>query len=304
MARADPTERLPVSVVIPTYRREAVLLDTVRFLMAQEPRAAEILVVDQTETHETQTEEALSALAAAGEILWIRLELPSIPAAMNCGLLRAREAIVLFLDDDIRPDPGLVLAHLNAHESAEGLIAGRVVQPWDEAGAAPQAGPSAFSGDTEAWVEHFIGANFSVQREHALSLGGFDENFVRVAYRYEAEFAHRFRESGRRIRFVPSASVHHLRAGAGGTRTFRAHLTTLGPDHAVGAYYCALRTCAAGRRVSAFLKRLASSIATRHHARRPWGIPGTLIAEIRGMAWALKLNRRGPRYARIGRPDA
>jgi len=37
-------------------------------------------------------------------------------------------------------------------------------------------------------------------------------------------------------------------------------------------------------------------VATRHHLRRPWWIPLTLIAELRGMAWALALFLRGPKY--------
>jgi len=46
---------MKVSVVIPTYRRERVLLDTVRFLHRLEPPASEILVVDQTGTHLPET---------------------------------------------------------------------------------------------------------------------------------------------------------------------------------------------------------------------------------------------------------
>ena len=40
-----------------------------------------------------------------------------------------------------------------------------------------------------------MGGNFSVRRDIALRLGGFDEQFVRVAYNFEAEFAHRLRRA-------------------------------------------------------------------------------------------------------------
>ncbi|MDZ4812524.1 MAG: glycosyltransferase, partial [Pseudomonadota bacterium] len=40
-----------ISVVIPSYRREQVLLDSIDSLLALERRADEILVVDQTENH-------------------------------------------------------------------------------------------------------------------------------------------------------------------------------------------------------------------------------------------------------------
>jgi len=45
-----------------------------------------------------------------------------------------------------------------------------------------------------------------------------------------------------------------------------------------------------------FLRRPWRAISTRHHLRRPWWIPTTLIAEFSGMAWALALALRGPRY--------
>jgi hypothetical protein len=121
-------------------------------------------------------------------------------------------------------------------------------------------------------------------------LHGFDENFVRVAYRFEAEFAHRFVATGRRIWFEPAACLHHLKAG-GGTRTWGEHLTTWRPDHAVGAYYYSLRTGAWRE----FAGRPLRAASTRYHLAHPWRVPGTLFAEFSGMAWALALFLRGPR---------
>ena len=141
-----------------------------------------------------------------------------------------------------------------------------------------------------------MGGNFSLRRGEALALGGFDENFVRVAYHFEREFADRWRASGRKIRFNPHAAIRHLKAGAGGTRTYGEHLTTLYPGHSVGAYYYLLRSQLDERRVRAFLWRPFHSIMTRHHLRRPWWIPVTLVAELTGMLWALALYARGPRY--------
>jgi len=44
-----------------------------------------------------------------------------------------------------------------------------------------------------------MGGNFSVKRDLALRLGGFDENFVHVAYRFEAEFCDRAISAERRF---------------------------------------------------------------------------------------------------------
>ena len=292
------TEIAPITVAIPTYRREQVLLESLQYLLAQAPRAAEILVLDQTERHEPATEHALKSLADTSAIRWVQLAEPSIPAAMNRGLSLATQGIVLFLDDDIRPEPGLLAAHLSAHrDHSDILAAGRVIQPWQE-GVEPRAGdPFDFSSTQPRWIHEFMGGNFSVPRDLALAIGGFDENFVRVAYRFEAEFAHRHQAAGGRIRFEPQACLHHLKSVAGGTRTFGEHLTTWRPDHAVGDYYYSLRTGAWRQ----FFARPVRSVATRYHARHPWRIPGTLLAELGGMFWALRLYLRGPR--RVQRPS-
>jgi hypothetical protein len=179
----------------------------------------------------------------------------------------------------------------------DGLVAGRVVQPWQEGVQFSADAPFDLASNTPGFVREFIGCNFSVRTEVALGLGGFDENFVRVAYRFEADFAHRYRTGGRKIWFEPRASLHHLKVSAGGTRTYGDHLATWRPDHAVGAYYCALRTFTP----SEFILRPFRSIATRYHLRHPWQIPPTLIAELGGMFWALKLHWRGPRHVTIRR---
>lgn len=283
---------LPVTIAIPTYGREGVLLQTIEDLLALPEPAAEVLVLDQTGRHEQKTEAALAGWHARGLVRWLRLPVPSIPQAMNRGLLEARQPVVLFLDDDIHPDPGLVREHHHAHRRwPEALVAGKVLQPWDEGKSYPHDIPFHFASDQPRWITQFMGGNFSIPRELAIRLGGFDENFVRVAYRFEAEFAHRVIASGRRIRYEPAASLHHLKVASGGTRTFGEHLTTWRPDHAVGAYYFGLR-CRAWRE---FLGRPWRSVATKYHLRHPWRTVPTFVAELRGMAWALALHAKGPR---------
>jgi len=288
-----PSTVLPITVAIPTYRREQVLLDTLHYLLSLRQPPAEILVLDQTEQHEAATTARLSELANDASIRWVRLTEPSIPKAMNQGLLLATQEVVMFADDDIRPEHGLLVEHLAAHRAHEDVIvAGRVIQPWEEGVDLSGETNFRFAGLRSAWIREFMGGNFSVRRSAALELGGFDENFVRVAYRFEAEFAHRFCASGRRIWFEPNACLHHLKDAAGGTRTYGDHLTTWRPDHAVGAYYFALRT--GGWRE--LLARPARSVLTRFHLRRPWRILGTLWAEARGLLWALRLVAQGPSY--------
>src|SRR5215475_9012854 len=123
--------RLPVSVVIPTYRREIVLIETIEWLLRLDPRPAEILVLDQTEKHQEDVEAALRDFENAAAARVLRLTQPSIPCAMNRGLCEATQEFVLFVDDDIVPELDLVRQHLLAFErTGAALIAGRVLQPW------------------------------------------------------------------------------------------------------------------------------------------------------------------------------
>lgn len=289
--------QIALSVAIPTYGRDRVLIGTLRYLLAPDPPPAEILVLDQTPRHEEVVERQLTAWAAASQIRWLRLPEPSITRAMNQGLLLARGEVVLFLDDDIRPEPDLIAAHIAAHQdTGAALVAGRIIQPWQEGLDYNQQQGFHFAGLKPYWIDEFVGCNFSVRRDVALALGGFDENFVKVAYRFEAEFAFRLRRAGHRIYFEPAACIHHLKLTTGGTRTFGEHLVTLKPDHAVGAYYYFLRTRRGLSLPGSFLQRFLRAVMTRHHLHRPWWIPVTLVAELRGMGWAAALHRHGPRY--------
>ena len=287
---------LPLTLVIPTYRREDVLLDTLDRLLAIEKRASEILVVDQTEDHQHSTEERLGRLAGTGAIRWLRLDKPSIPCAMNTGLEEARQETVLFLDDDVVPLGDLLGAHLRAHEATDAsLVAGRVLQPWDPPTGTPDSPLSRFSGAEPQWNRDFMGGNFSMRRSLAVRLGGFDENFVGAAYNYEKEFAGRLLEAGRRIRFEPKAAIRHLQASTGGTRSHGLSYATIKPHHAVGEYYYLLRGRLVDRRVRNLMTRPVRAISTRHHLHNPWWIPLTLATELLAFSWALSLAARGPR---------
>jgi GT2 family glycosyltransferase len=290
-----------LSVVIPTYRRSRVLLQTIEFLSRQASAEDEVLVIDQTEEHDSGTAAQLQTLHQHRVIRWLHEPRPSVTVAMNRGLIEAERDVVVFTDDDVKPDPGFLSAHRDAHRRAsKTLVAGRVIQPWEEDTSVSCARPSRFASVEPAWLGEFMGGNFSIRRQLALELRGFDENFVQVAYRFEAEFAHRFRVEGGDIYFEPKACLHHLRVASGGTRSYGEHLKTARPSHAVGDYYFALRTSTRGNRIGRFLSRPVRAIATRHHLRRPWWIPATLCAEVRGMWWALRLHRQGPRL--IGTP--
>ena len=293
-----------LSVAIPSYGREEVLVDSIRALLALEPPPWELLLIDQTPRHTPAVEEQLGRWHQEGRLRWLHQQPPSITKAMNRAFLEARGDRVLFVDDDIVPSAELLTAHIQAGDlHPEALIAGRVLQRWHQGQAdAETKQPFAWNTLKPRPCRDFIGCNFSVPRLKAIRLGGFDNNFVQVAYNYEAEFAYRWRQAGHPIEYVPTALVHHLQTERGGTRSYGKRVTSLKPAHAVGRYYFFLRTRALPLALVRGMAAMARTVRTRHHLRQPWWIPVTLIAELRGLLWALRLHLRGAQLLRSTRP--
>ncbi len=299
-----------VSIVIPTFGRDEVLVDTIRSCLEQTPPAGEILVVDQTPTHSVETQSILQAWHDSGRIRWERRTEASQPAAMNHALLCATKPLVLFLDDDIIPQAGFVAAHAAAHGSPEvWVVVGQIIQPWQQPSDVPP--PDSldalradfdfpFHSTRPAELQNVMSGHMSVVRDRALALGGFDENFHGAAYRFDTEFGRRVLHAGGRILFEPAASIRHLRAARGGTRIQGDHLASASPNHGVGDYYFALLH---GWRVDVVRyvsRRMIREVCTKFHLRHPWYIPVKLVGEVRALCWAWQLHRRGP--ALIRRP--
>lgn len=286
-------------MAIPSYRRGPVLVETLEHVLALEPGPDEVLVVDQTRDHEAGVAERLSGWSDAGRLLWLRRERPSIPAAMNAALEAAAAPVVLFLDDDVIPDPDLVSAHARAHGSPGRLVAGRVVQPWDDPDAPIAEGERTLAGVDE-WLRLVIGANLSVDRAAALAVGGFDENFVGTAYRFEADFARRFAAAGGRVRCDPRASLRHLRA-PGGTRAGARGLFRTRLRQARGEYYFWLRAGRPGAAAAALARRPFTAIGESHARSRGADLLGSIPAECLGLVQAAALSLGGPRLIGGGR---
>ncbi len=280
-----------LTVAIPTYNRPRIVADTVQRLLRQEPPAEAIIVIDQT----PELNGDLAELDAERRIRLIRLEAPSIPHAMNAALLAADTPLVLFLDDDIEPAPGLIAAHRDAHLREEvWAVVGQILQPGEQPARVEQPDDDLefrFYADEARTVRNVMAGNLSVKRERALEVGGFDENFVMAAYRFETDFALRLAAEGGVIWFEPRASLRHLKLSTGGLRSFGDHRSSPTAAHATGDYYFARLHGPA--LLPHALRRLRRNVLTRYHLIRPWAIPPKLLGEIRGMLLARRLARGG-----------
>jgi glycosyltransferase involved in cell wall biosynthesis len=165
---------------------------------------------------------ATARATAAGplEAQHVSATTPGAAAARNAGWRKASGGLILFLDDDVLPEPHLLEEHLAWHEGHpedELGVLGLVrwarelkVTPfmrWLEQGIQFQFPRSA--GDA-GWGR-FYTANASVKRRLLDRVDGFDE--VAFPFHYEdLDLAYRMFKLGFRLLYNPRASAEHLHA--------------------------------------------------------------------------------------------
>lgn len=219
----------PVSVIVATYHREALLVDTIADLLRMDYPDYEIIVVDQSARHEPETLRALAGWADAGVIRWRKMAEPSLTRARNVGWREAHGRAVIYVDDDVRiPDAQFIRHHLDAlGQEGIGAVAGRVLEPAKPPKEVSRAiGWLGWSGAREpgfgsrrsgpAWSVR--GCNMAFWRDALEAVGGFDEGYTRSAFREDTDIALRLRRRGYRLWFSADAWLYHLGASEGGTR--------------------------------------------------------------------------------------
>jgi len=137
-------------------------------------------------------------------------------AARNRGVREAEAPIILFIDDDVVPEPTLLAEHLLLHaEDERAVVIGTLLAPpgfrlnpwtqWEESMLRKQYADMA-AGKWEPTPRQFYTGNASVRREAVLAAGGFDPQFRRAE---DVELAYRFRDQKLRFYFNPAAQGWH-----------------------------------------------------------------------------------------------
>ena len=301
----QPFTAADITVVIPTIGREQVLLNTIRACLDEPEPPCQVIVVDQSKEHEPETTRQLGKWLEEGRIKVLTPDVALQPAAMNVGTLAAESRLLLFLDDDVEPAPGFVAAHAAAHVNPDvWCVVGQIIQPWHKIDEdAPRPGPDhgltrdldfPFHSTTQCHIYNGMSGHMSITRERCLELGGFDENYKGIAYRFDSEFARRVIKQGGKVLFCPKASLKHLSVARGGTRRTGQRLGSADPGFGVGDYYFALSQGEGLERWSYIGKRLFREPCNKWHLARPWFIPVKLLGEVRALIWACRLYRQGP----------
>jgi GT2 family glycosyltransferase/2-polyprenyl-3-methyl-5-hydroxy-6-metoxy-1,4-benzoquinol methylase len=198
-----------LAVVIPTRARWPILKRTLAALDRQTVKGFETIVV-------------LDGLGQnppdLGTARVIAQEHAGPGAARNRGAAATDRRLVLFLGDDMVPDPDLIELHLQRHErepephvAVLGLavwhpdVAAEPLQRWlDWSGL--QFDYHTINGSDAGWPR-FYSCNVSLKRDFFLAAGGFDEDFV---YYYEdLDAGYRLGQHDMELRFEPAAITRH-----------------------------------------------------------------------------------------------
>lgn len=186
------------------------------------------MVEQSAEVHQ-EVAEALKCFGSRGVLM--RQGKPNAQVARNQAALRARAEILLFLDDDVDPDPGLIGAHLeNYRDPSIHAVAGFYLEPGERETDQPRP--------VRAWLPltrveripaYYVkrvdsplwpSCNGSIRKDVFLNIGGFDERFEYTLLD-DTDLSVRLMRAGHRCVHDPAARVLHLKELTGGNRPVR-----------------------------------------------------------------------------------
>lgn len=214
--------RCPISFIIPTFNRSAVLMECLKKLEGQTFTDFEVIVVDDGSTDSTQADMKRYMVQARLRIRYYRQQNSGPARARNLGVAQALAPICILIGDDIMVSPDFTAVHLRFHaENPDVRFVGLGLTRWSESGqkvtplmrwldeSGVQFGYNdLLQGHKPSW-KHFYTSNLSLKTE-LLRQNPFDERFnkammedIELGYRLEAQ--HKLE-----VGFLPEAYAEHI----------------------------------------------------------------------------------------------
>lgn len=216
------------TIVIPTWKRAALLSNTLDSLSSQKHGDFEVVVV--CDGADAATSELSRTTSTKFPIRWFfHAQNLGLAAARNAGAQHATGDYLLFLDDDVIASPELLSAHNDEHRAApewpEYAVFGRTIEErqseirsatdrflqraWERSLAESQPEferANLLSVGDEGERTVWFGLNCSIKRELFAALGGFDPQ---IRTDEESEFGFRLYRAGVQSQYARSAVVRH-----------------------------------------------------------------------------------------------
>jgi glycosyltransferase involved in cell wall biosynthesis len=195
-----PTPSPKISVVVPTYQRGERLPPLVDAILSDESVSEAVIVVDGS------TDGSIEYLRErAGEddrLVPVLTKNGGDAAARKTGVERATGDVVLMLDDDVIPEPGLAAGHARHHARRDGLVVVGYM-PVAENGAGFTANLYAhdyeracqeYERDQDSVLKGLWAGNVSMRRQDCLRVGLSSPSFR--GYHADRDFGLRCLEAG------------------------------------------------------------------------------------------------------------
>lgn len=212
-----------VSLIIPTHNQCAALRRTLEALRQQTCPLEKLEVIVVADGCIDDTIKMLESWEAPFALRVIQLWGNGAATARNEGAQAAQGRLLIFLDDDIESMPGLIEAHVSAHQrQPDAVVIGYLPPVYPEP-------LDFFHLEARTWWESkfstmresghrfnyvdMLSGNFSLRAELFARLGGFDTNFPGCGGE-DYEFGVRLIKSGAQFVHAPEAmGYHHDKTG-------------------------------------------------------------------------------------------
>jgi len=309
-----------LSVIIPTYRRFAPLLDTLEAVLAQRNADFEIVVVDQNPEWPEDLIGQKNLLAIHSQIKWLIREKPGVVAARHDAVQAASGDIFVFIDDDVAiPDPHFLARHAANYDAIPGLdvvVGQEIYKNQKPPEVAPPPGNAALQGRCDSSIPFagtprdqalrfdrarperytaiaFCTCNSSCSRAAFFKVGGFDESFHGNAYGDDYDFAIRLGEAGGKFTYDPTAWLIHLHAPAGGLRMSDTSLRRSEKEKIYASMLFFVKYGSPPWRKYLGWRLLRRSVLFKDNLRRPWRQPAVWWGMFQAWREAKAACRRG-----------
>ena len=218
-----------VSVIIPTYNRGDLIIDTLKDLVAQKYSRFEIIIIDQSDKI---NKKVLNFIKKHKIISYYHILEKGTSNAKNVGATKAQGNYYIFLDDDVLIDnKDFIQCHVdNYQDKLVGAVGGRVLmgESKSQISKIKEVGKFKYFGlkeitnfyaDFRSEIDHVYGCNQSYRKDVFDRVGGFSKIYKGNAHLEEADLSFKVKKSGYKIYFDPKAYLVHLHYKSGGCRT-------------------------------------------------------------------------------------
>jgi glycosyltransferase involved in cell wall biosynthesis len=256
-----------LSIVIATRDRAEYLTNALESFEHQKGAPSfEAIVVDNGSSDETRGVTKRAAKRAKFPIRYVYEPEPNRGKARNRGISEAEGYLMLFCDDDVYAPPGFLAAHEAAHNRANLVVNGPILNVPSYK-SRPKPTPAHYS---RAFL---CTCNASLPKHALRAIGGFDEAFDLYGWE-DTELGVRLREAGLHRKFAWDAYIWHIKPPE--DATLEVETTKVLEKARMAARFV--------RKVPSIRARMATGAHALNLARGRYLLPDGLLALYAGVA--------------------